>query len=278
MKNRIISLAIFLGGCITMYAQSNYQIVTHKGVVEYRTTCSDWRLIQDNLTLGSIDSIRIHKSASVEINYRNENYQFTSPCTDNMYSLLKQGRVVRTSHFSIAGVLKEINSGKTEPIKMLQVGAGETRGNLVEDYDRLADQLEWIGSMVAYGRVTPSAEGIALNQIVHAENKVEFELINNTNRDYCMNVIHVNKQTRTLSLCYVIMDDVKTEACLITPQGYKTCGMDIYFPNSEDDLYVLIALDSPYNSMALDEELSYRRISEENKNVDTEILYSLPVR
>ena len=274
MMNRIILLAIFLVGCIATYAQLNYQIVEYKGVVEYRTASSDWRLVQSNLTLRSIDSIRIHKSAYVKINYRNENYQFTLPCTDNMYSLLRQGRAARTSHFSIAGVLKEINSGKTEPVRMLQVGAGEARGTLSEDYDLIADQLEWIGSQVVYGAAISPIEGIALNQIVHAGNEVEFEFVNNTNCDYCMNVLHINKRTRTLSLCYVITDDVKKEACLVTPRGYKTCGMDIYFPNTEDDLYVLVALDSPYNSMALDEELSYRRISEDTQNVDIKIIYA----
>ena len=278
MMNRIILLAIFLVGCVTMYAQSNYQIIAYKGAVEYRTASVDWRPVQSNLTLRSIDSIRIHKSASVEINYRNENYLFTLPCTDNMYSLLRQGRTARTSHFSMAGVLKEINSGKKEPVRMLQVGAGEARGTLSEDYDLIADQLVWIGSQAAHGTEISPIEGIVLNQIVHVDNKVEFELINNTDRDYCMNVLHINKRTRTLSLCYVITDDIKKEACLVTPRGYKTCGMDIYFPNTEDDLYVLVALDSPYNSMVLDEELSYRRISENTQNVDSKILYTIPVK
>lgn len=274
IMKRIFLLAVLVVGYAVSYAQTSCQIVAYKGVVEYRTTSTDWKRVHNNLTLLSIDSIRIHESSEVDIFYRNENHHYAAPCTSAVYVLLKKDKSKRASHFSIAGVLKEIQSGETEPIKMRQVGIGKSRDTLYEDYDLLADQLEWIGSQVANGAAIPPIKGISLIQIAHTDKEVEFELVNNTDRDYCMNVLHINKRTGTMSLCYVITDDVKEESCLVIPRGYVLGGLDTYFPRTEDDLYVLIALESPYNSMALDDELSYRKISENIRKVELNILYT----
>lgn len=189
----------------------------------------------------------------------------------------EQQRIERSKHFTAKGLIREIGSGKTEGFQMRQVGAGDTRtaGSDAKavDYDAMAETLAWIGGQVCSGAKSPKLKGITFKRIEQPNGELDFEFANHTALDYHINVLHVHKRAKMVSLCYVIVPDVKANACPITPSGFCSCGMDIYFPNSEDDVYVLVAIEEPYDSYALDNELPYYRTDKAQRK-DVSIQYT----
>lgn len=186
--------------------------------------------------------------------------------------LTREQRIERSKHFTTKGLIREIGSGKTEGFQMRQVGAGGTRafGKKAEiNYDALAETLAWIGGQACSGAKSPKVKGITFKRIEQPNGEWDFEFENHTSLDYHINVLHVHKRSKMVSLCYVIEHEVKMNACPVTPSGYCSCGMDIFFPNSDEDLYILIALEEPYDSYVLDNELPYYRTDKAQKKVET---------
>lgn len=151
----------------------------------------------------------------------------------------------------------------------------EINTDAFQDFDSLnmlVDQLVWIGSQACANKKSPHVKGLTFRQKKQANGEWDFEFVNNTDKNYHINVLHINKRTNALSLCYVITPEIKKNACPMTPKGYCTYALNINFPNSKDDVYVLIALDKPYDSFALDNELNLRSITEA-KQINTDIKY-----
>lgn len=273
MKRILIALCLL---CVinSMHAQNMYLVKICGGFVEYKVKSAlQWKNVQQNLMLPGGDSIRIGKGGFVSIEYRNCLYKIMSPCSTTMYQLVEQKRKERSDHFSTVGLIKEINSGKTEPFQMRVVGKGDSRETLRDDYESFAEQLTQIGALAISGAKSPNIKGISFKQLKTQNGEVEFEFDNETNKDYYINILHINKRDSTMSLCYVITSDIKSNACPVTPSGYSSCNMDIYFPDTKDDVYVLIAMDESYDSEALDNELLYHKISDRTKDVNTAIKY-----
>ena len=285
MKKVLFVALCLLCSWSTMYAQYEYTVETFGGDVLYKTyALSQWKTLQPKLILSTDDSIWVKKGGFARIEYGNCPYEFTTPCISTVGELVKNKRIERSKHFSTKGLLKEIGSDNTQPFqmkqvgagKMLQVGSGGTRGNLVIDlinYEALADTLTQIGALACAGEKSPKVKGLVLVRHKPNKDEVGFDLENHTDKDYHMNVLHINKRTNKISLCYVVSSYVKENACPITPSGFCSCDMDIFFPDTKDDIYVLIALDYPYDSQKLDEELFFHQINEV-KNMDVRIKYT----
>ena len=285
MKKVLFVALCLLCSWSTMYAQYEYTVETFGGDVQYKTNASSqWQAVHAKLILSTNDSIWVKKGGFARIEYGNHPYEFTAPCISTIGELVKNKRTERSKHFSAKGLLREIGSDNTQPFQMKQVGAGKmrqvgsggTRGDIEIDiinYEALADTLTRIGAMACAGGKSPKVKGLVF--VHHKPNKEEvgFDLENHTDKDYHMNVLHINKRTKKISLCYVVAPDVKENACPITPSGFCSCDMDIFFPDTKDDMYVLIALDYPYDSQKLDDELFYHRINEA-KNIDVRIKYT----
>ena len=173
------------------------------------------------------------------------------------------------------GVNREIKTGKTQLMEysMRVVGVGTRAVQSSDTIEMYADQLIWIGARAISMAQNPSIKGITYQRILTESGEVEFEMENQTDKDYYMNVLHINKREKKLSLCYVITSQVKPNTCLVTPSGYKSCSLGVSFPNTADDVYVLVVFDKPYDSEALDNELYYRQITPNAKKIDAGIQY-----
>ena len=266
----LLSLFLFLG-LFAIYAQYEYTIESCGGKVEFKKHESkEWQSLVKNTILVTMDSVRIPKGGYMLVEYGNTPYRFTNPCSGTIFELVYAKKNERAEHFTSKGLTKEIGTNKEQPLQMQQVGLGSRRGSVESplDYEALADTLAWIGAQACSDKASPIIDGINFYKKQHSGDELDFEFENRTSQDYYINILHVNKRTKKVSLCYVITSDIKARACLITPSGFCSCAMDVYFPNTPDDVYVLFALDYPYDSEALDTELMYHQIDKaENMNV-----------
>ena len=265
MKKILLIFLCLISGWSAIHAKEEYIIEMYGGSVRYKNENSkEWQSVSNNLILSINDSICLEKGGYVTIGYRNTPYKFSSSCTARIYDLVREKRKEQSKQFTTISFLQEIgaNKKKTSPFQMKQVGMGGPRGGDDKtktdtiDYERLSQTLAKVGALACSKKKSPKIKGIAFNKIITDEGLC-FEYSNSSGYDYYINVLHVNKRTKKISLCYVIMKDVKEQACPITPNGFTSCNREVYFPNTEDDVYVLIALDYPYDSYVLDNELIY---------------------
>jgi len=269
-----LCLLLLIGWGVAL-AQYEYMIEACGGKVEYKKHESkEWHSLVKNMILTTMDSVRILKGGYLLVEYGNTPYRFTDPCAATIYELVNEKKNERAKHFTTKGLLKEIGTNKEQPLQMKQVGLGSKRGTVgsMLDYEALADTLSWIGLQACSGKESHIIQGVVFRKHKISEGELEFEFDNRTSKDYYINILHVNKRTERLSLCYVITSDVKEGACLITPSGFCSYAMDIFFPDTPDDVYILFALDYPYDSNALDTELMFHSINRV-KNMDIDLKY-----
>ena len=277
MMKRILSIILCLtAGWICAQAQTKYRVSSFKGDVQYKQRGSDpsWKTVELDLILEAPDSISLAEGSMIRIidTERNRIYNSRGAVKEPVYKIVNEAknslaaRILRGMNISLRGDKRD-----TIAHSMKVLGAG-VRGEQDIDYDELAEQLAWIGAQACSGAKSPKLEGITLKRYKLSGGELDFEFENRTEQDYHINVLHVNKRTHSVSLCYVITPEIKANACPITPSGFCSCAMDVYFPDTTDDVYILIALKEPYDSYALDNELMYHR-TDKAKKTKTDILY-----
>ena len=277
MKRFLCFSLCLIGGWIGIQAQ--YRIYSYEGAVQYKQAGStqSWQAVKEDVELQAQDSLRIPAKSFVRIEYMPQSriYKISDKSKGAVYILIRDSRNSLASRImkclNISQTRGVVDTMKNSIHAMEVLGAG-SRGSGSIDYDELAEQLAWIGAQACSGAESPKLEGITLKRHKLSWGELDFEFENQTDKDYHINVLHVNKKSHSLSLCYVITPEIQANACPITPSGFSTCAMDVFFPDTEDDVYVLIAFKDPYDSDALDNELLYHR-TDNAKEVPTEILY-----
>ena len=282
MKKIVLIFLCFVCGWSALHAKDEYIVEMYGGSVKYKNENSnDWRTVYNNLILFTNDLICVEKGGYVTIGYRNTPYKFSSPCASKIYDLVSEKRKEQSMQFTLKSFLQEIraNRGEVSRFQMRQSGIGKSRGGDDSDtiyrdtidYIQLAKTLAKVGSIAFTEKESPQIKGITFNKIITNEG-LSFEYSNSSGQDYYINVLHVNKRAKKISLCYVIMDNVKEQACPITPNGFISCNRGIYFPSTPDDVYILIALNYPYDSDKLDNWLTRYTIDASGK-INSSIKY-----
>lgn len=283
MKRFLFISLCLLGGWFSSQAQ--YRVYSYEGNVQYKQSgsSSQWKAVEVDLVLNAIDSLSVAKNGSVRVEDTRQNkiYKVSGKEKDAVYELVRDAKNNLAARI-LGGLNISLRSGERDTMKnsvhaMKIIGAG-SRGSAAErevneiDYDQLAEQLAWIGAQACSGKKSPKIDGITLKRHKLSGGELDFEFENRTDIDYHINVLHVNKRTHSVSLCYVITPEIEANACPITPSGFCSCAMDVYFPDGADDVYVLVALKEPYDSYALDNELLYHRTDKAQKT-QTDIQY-----
>ena len=277
---RILFILLF-GACGWLGMQAQYRVFTVQGDVKYKTIQkgATWLNIQEDVSLQATDTLLILKDSYVRIEFIPQNKIFKIS-TQGKFAVHEGVEKVKNDNAKriLQSLNKEISSGKTiamqqsiHSMEILGAGARACQNQSI-DYDALAEQLAWIGAQACSGAKSPTLDGITLRSHKLSDGELDFTFENHTKTDYHINILHVNKRTHSLSLCYVITPEVEANACPITPSGFCSCAMDVYFPDTEDDIYVLVAFREPYDSYALDNELLYHR-TDTAKKTKTEIKY-----
>lgn len=280
MKRVIVILFCAVCGWVSVLAQDHYRIYSHTGKVEYKLALSDipWQQVQDGMELSIIDSVRIPEGGKVRILHVEPNmlYKPIESGTKDVYHWIKAAQNANSNHIR-GTILVDVFSGQKKQIDVhdMRVLGASVRGTQSRDtLEQMADMFVWIGAQACSGKPSPKVEGITFKK-----NKVfgewDFVYENHTSKNYFINVLHINKLTDNVSLCYVLTPSSKKEettVCPIVPSGYCQCGMDLFFPASENDVYVLVATEIPYNTDDMDIELSRHSIKTAKKS-DLDIKY-----
>lgn len=276
---RFLSIAFCLMmGWAGIHAQ--YRVYSYAGGAQYKKAgpSGSWKAVKEDVQLESSDTLRIPAEAFVRVEYvpQNKLYKISGEKQEAVYILVRDARNNLAARI-LKGLNKALTFGRVDTMKhsihsMEVLGAG-SRGEGDIAYDELAEQLAWIGAQACSGTKGPKLEGLELQRFKLSGGELDFEMVNRTNQDYHMNVLHVNKRTHSMSLCYVITSEIAANSCPITPSGFCSCALDVYFPDTADDIYILIALKEPYDSDALDNELLYHR-TDKAKKTKTDILYT----
>ena len=270
MKRVFFIILCLIGGWISIQAQAKYRVNSYEGEVQYkqRGQNSSWQAVKLDMVLESLDSLRVGKESEIHVVdiVRNKRYTFDRKANDAIYQLVNDAkndlalRILRSLNISLA-------SGKPDTLKhtMGLLGAGSRGHGSKIDYYDMAEQLAWIGAQACSGEKSPKIEGITLKRHKLSGGELDFEFENRTDKDYHINVLHVNKRTHAISLCYVITQEIAANSCPITPSGFCSCAMDVYFPDTQDDVYVLFATVEPYDTEILDNELEYHHTNTTKK-------------
>ena len=280
MKRFVLTFfIIFFGWFVpTIAAQAPYRVYAVKGSVFFKgSDDTQWVPMHLDMPLNAIDSILITKQSTVRI---------VSELQNNIYAVEEYGifSVIdyidkaksRNAQYVSNGVITEIETGKKQALNshpMNVVGIG-SRGLASRDtLEMLADKFAWIGALACSGIESPTIEGIIFNRY-NIDGEWDFDFWNRSDKDYHINVLHVNKRTNIASLCYVITPDVEMNSCPITPSGYSACAMSVYFPNTEYDVYVLVATEYSYDTEAMDIELVHHPIDKATEtNIEVQYMW-----
>ena len=278
-----VFLLLFSAVCLgtAVQAQDVYRIHECFGKVEYKLAFSNdpWQPVYKGLELCSMDSLRYGKNDSVRVMYVSTRNVYNSLSKkarkNNIFFFVEDAKNADAQHIS-EGIFTSLFTGKrTKPEvhEMKMVGAS-ARGSVQsgDTLKRMAEMFAWIGAQACSGQPTPKQMGLSFRK-KDAFGEWDFIYENNTGKNYFMNVLHVNKLTGTVSLCYVTTyKGSGSTSCPIVPTGYCQCGLDIYFPASENDVYVMVATEIEYDTDAMDKELARHPIDKAQKN-DMDIKY-----
>ena len=279
MKRILFLLLCAAVGIASLQAQVRYRIYAHTGTVEYKAKAAgaQWQTVQDGMEVAILDTLRLKKGATVRVEHveRHMIYNSLQTGTMSVYALIREAKNDNARRVTTR-VNKELASGNIKPVDqyaMNVLGAG-SRGVIQsrDSIEHLADMFAWIGAQACSGAQSPTIEGVTFTK-----NKVwdewDFQYENHTDKDYSMNVLHINKLTGAVSLCYVVTPDVgEVTMCPVVPGGYCQCGTEVFFPNTPNDVYVLVATEMDFDAYVLDNELPYHPISKAKKT-DFDIQY-----
>ena len=266
MKRFLFSLSAL---CVLCSLQAQYRIYAYKGAVEYKSKMSgeiNWTQVKEHVNLSAADSIRIPKGGCVRIEHIKPHMIYTTfkEGATTVYSIIEKAKSENARHIC-NGINKEMATGKTKSMEMRQMtvlGSSSRSTGEEDNTEKIAEEFAWIGALVCstYSQAN-KADGLMLQKYLVGD-EWTFEMENATDKDYYLNVIHINKQTNSVSLCYVLTMETGQDACPLTKSGYSTYAPDMLFPNTKDDVYVLVATEEAYDSFAVDNELSFLSINE----------------
>lgn len=275
---RILFCLLLCAGCLYAHALIPYSIYEWEGDVLYKgEKDNQWKPVVKGVKLIISDSIRISKGSYVWLVDQDRHEKIKS-LSDGVLSI---GNIVEKAHNAdskniLAGIhdeLKKKNMMNNNPCSMTVKGATLREISGSNSIKMLARNFAWIGKLAVERRLNHPTEGFVLHKR-EVSGELSFAIENSTMEKYCVNVLHINKETGIISLCFVISRADSSYINILPNCCYAFSRLT--FPNTENDVYVLVATTEPYNSEALDDELYYHKISAakaEDEKIN--ILYSL---
>ena len=271
---RIFSLFLCIA-CGWLAVQAQYRVFGHEGTVEYKKQTDNaqvWKTVYNGLLVSGIDSIRIAAGAQIRIedSHSGMGYQSKQEGVESVSRLVDNAK--RSNAAVIARVNKEIYAGKGKPSAASSTTLSSERMIVNSDsIAMIAKHFAWIAAQACSGQPSPQIEGLAFTK-----NKVwgnlDFIFNNKTSVDYYYNVLHINTRTNAVSLCYVTHPDEEYTACPLSANGTCSGIQDIFFPDRENDVYVMVVSEFDYDTSILDFELQFLSISD-GENTGLDVIY-----
>lgn len=272
---RIFSL-ILCFACGWSAIQAQYRVFGIEGTVEYKkqvgTNANTWSAAYNGLSVSGVDSIRVAAESQILIEHIRSGmvYPAKQKGIESVSRLVDKAK--RSNAAVLARVNKEIYTDKNRRPTYSSSSLSSERMIVNSDsIAMIAKHFAWIAAQACSGQPSPQIEGLAFTK-----NKVwgnlDFIFNNKTSVDYYYNVLHINTLTNAVSLCYVTHPDEEYTACPLSANGTCSGIQDIFFPDRENDVYVMVVSEFDYDTSVLDFELQFLSISD-GENTGLDVIY-----
>ncbi len=263
MKKSCLLIALLLGSLTAqMFAQQPNGLYVHslEGTVTYCPfTMQEWTQPVVKQSVSRLDSMQIGLNSKVVlVDAANGNvYRCAEPQRDNILHLIQWARKQANGLLeSLSRQLVKNAMGKNRASKVIVSGV-TTRA---EDNEHIHDSIACLA--IETSRFTrKNVSDNALTWEIKEEEEEEggwayFVIKNQTPKAYCVNMLAVNRASKTVSLCIVPSPDTDP-AALVVPAGETlTLSMFPFIPDAACD-YILFATQTTYSPAAVQNLLRY---------------------
>lgn len=262
MKRTILFILLFAGS-LTMFAkQSSYTVYEYRGdVLCKKSGTRTWVAVERNMQLGILDSVAIPEGDYLRI--RDE-------VGDGVYRSVSAGKmrvmdlVVTARKQSRQRVEMQVNDNIKRTMNQQQptVNVYGTGTREMEEFtDSVAENessLSRIFNAVMAHKLEPMQTDLSLRK-VRFGNLVSFVIDNPTMLGYYFNVMHIDRQKQEMTFCFSFRDESnEMPALFIYPQMTATFH-DTWFPESENDIYILVASPDALPARQLGDNIIYQQ-------------------
>jgi len=256
---------IFLLLCfvsIVVLAQKPYTIYDWSGQVrikEYKG--QQWLPVEKGKPVSGVDSVDIAKKGTLRIIDTRSNLIYKSLNTGKMRVLAIINEAKNQHSRTLSAVNQELLNGAkgASSAPTMQVAGATTRSDDNDNrQDSIMSTFGWLANMAYKNELANNSSDIILKS--HAtKDGVYFELQNTSDHGYYANVLHLNKQTRKINLCYIVEQSQAPEAPYIyLPKDEAIQIADMVFKiNPSDDIFILVGTEDPFIPEQMQNELPY---------------------
>ncbi len=261
MKKRLFFYLCAVGAIV--FAQKPYNVYDWSGDVqikEYKT--SQWLPVQKSQAISGLDSVDVDKKGYLRILDTRSNliYKSTSTGKMRMFTIINAARK-QNSH-SLAAVNHELMKGahSSSNTPTMQIAGATTRcsDEDVSHIDSITSTLAWLAKM-AYSNQLANHNYELIMKRHDVPEGAFFEIKNTSKRGYYVNVLHIDKQTQKVNLCYIIEQAEEPETpFLYLPQGQTIRLQNLMF-NIDDtrDIFILVGTEDQYIPEQVQSTLQY---------------------
>ena len=245
-----------------VFAQKPYNVYDWSGGVqikEYKT--SQWSPVQKNKAISGLDSVDVDKKGYLRIIDTRSNLIYKSTSTGKMRILTIINDAKKQNSHTLAAVNQELMKGahSSSNTPTMQIAGATTRGN--EDgelIDSISSTLAWLAKMTYRNQLSNHSSEVILKRHDVPEGTF-FEIKNTSTKGYYVNILHLDKQTQKVNLCYIIEQAEEPETpFLYLPQGQTMRLQNLMF-NIDDtrDIFILVGTKDQYIPEQVQSTLQY---------------------
>lgn len=252
MKRVVFFLALIGLSTIAPAQKNEYVVYDWFGQVHIKAyRGQEWFPVQKNQPASIQDSVNIGEDGTLRILDRKTNLIYRSTTTGQMrlYAIVSEARK-QDSHI-LAAVCRDVLNGahRSADAPSMQVVGVTTRQTSDDSSmeDSIVSTFGWLACRVYNGELINNAAELILKSHAVADG-IWFEMQNQSEKGYFVNVLHLNKKTKKVSLCYIIEQAQEPDAPYIYLPAGTTMRLEklIFKTDSEEDKYILVGTEDAY--------------------------------
>lgn len=258
MDKKMKKLGLLLGALLislSALCDTEYNVTMWTGQVEYKFENTDvWKPIRQGVVLKTSDMLSIPKDGMVILSTvdkkRGIKINVAGKKRINQFILdLKQRSIAAATN---ENVIRQ-KSYKQEDYKNRSLAGkqkGASRRGDTYSTREMVQSLCYLANQALSGTLSEPDSRLKLHRF-ESEEGISFGVENNTDKGLFFNILHVDRISGTAELCYPVDNDslfLPTETCFM----YE----EVYYTNSDNDIYLLVATEDPINPFKLNNSLS----------------------
>lgn len=245
------------------FAQNPYKAYDWSGQVqvkEYKK--SHWSPVQKNQAMSGLDSVDIDNNGYLRIIDTRSNLIYKSTSIGKMRMLTIINDAKKQNSHTLAAVNQELIKGarSSSNTPTMQIAGATTRcsDEDVSYIDSITSTLAWLAKMAYCNQLVNHSSKVILKRHDVPEGTF-FEIKNTSDKSYYVNVLHLDKQTQKVNLCYIIEQAEEPDTpFLYLPQGQTMKLQNLMF-NIDDarDIFILVETEDQYIPEQVQSTLQY---------------------